>query len=211
MVTGILRGREHVIDTLLEGLFARHATLLYGPVGVGKTAVLHAVAERLRSQRHPCALTARTASRTDVKAALAATSPESGRAPALLLDGLVSATAPMRTLLHRLQGRGTGIVIAADVANERDHQRVRKMRLAYREVELPRLDRRIIRELLAGIVRPELIDDLVQIAHGLPGRAHLAAALAKEPRYWSKGVLMRSVLDTDVDTEMARRAMVTPE
>ena len=205
-----LPGREQVIEALVESIVHRHATLLYGPVGVGKSAVLEAVAERLRGAGYCVAVCPKTASRTDVRAALATSPNETGRRAALLLDGLVAATAPMRTLLHRLQGRGTGIVVAADVANEREHQRVRSMRLAYREMELFRLDNRLIRELLAGLVRENLVDDLVPISHGLPGRAHVAAALVAQPRYWSKHGLLRSVLETDVDAEMTRRAMVSP-
>ena len=221
-----LRGREHVIDTLLEGLCAGHRILLYGPVGVGKSAILHAIAERLRGGSRPYGLITRTGSLHDVTAALAAAYPDLDTeglkqgtirfalrsavdrcAPILLLDGLVAAAAPMRTFLRILEGKGAGVLIAADVAHDRDHQRVRKMRLAYREVALPPLDTRIIREQLAALVRPGLVDQLLPIVHGLPGRAHVAAALVQRPRYWSDGALLRSVLETDVDAEMARRAM----
>ena len=211
MLTGTLRGRQHVLDALIEGIHGRHATLLYGPLGAGKTAVLRALADRLRGEGHPCAFAARTSSRTDVKAALATIPATEDRPPAVLLDGVVAATAPMRTFLRWLQGRGSGIVIAVDVANQRDHQRARRMRLAYRELELPPLEARIIRELIGGLVPAGLVEDLVSIARGLPGRAHLAARLAAEPRYWSKGALMRSVLETDVDLNLAGRAMITLE
>jgi hypothetical protein len=220
-------GRARIIESLLDGLAAGHPTLLYGPVGAGKSSVLRAIADRFRREARPCGLASRTGSLHDVTAALAGAYPQvdiaglkqrsvrgallraaSASPPILLLDGLVGATPPMRSLLHILQGLGAGVLLAAEVDHERDHRRARAMRLAYRELALPRLDGRAIRTVLRPLVRGEaLVDELLPLAHGLPGRAQILAARSREPRYWSGGRLLRFVLETDVDAEMTRRAM----
>jgi hypothetical protein len=223
-----LRGRAALIGALVDGLHKARTLLLLGPLGAGKSTVLAAVAERLRAEGRPCGSVPRTASLRDMTLAAVLAYPElattgwkqgairralsqamESRPPVLVLDGIVGATPPMRKYLHVLQGRGVGLLIAADSQNQRDHLRIRGLRLACREVVLPPLEARVVREILAPLAPAGWLDALAAIAHGNPGRAERAAVLAKEQRYWSNGALLRAMLETDLDMETARRAMIT--
>ena len=60
-----LIGRTRLLHTLERALSDGHTVLVFGPIGSGKTAVLHALARRARARAVPCAIAERTASLPD--------------------------------------------------------------------------------------------------------------------------------------------------
>jgi hypothetical protein len=114
----------------------------------------------------------------------------------LLLDHLGQTGRAFKGALRSLRGLGAGVLLAADVDQQRDHERVRRLHLAQHEVELPRLHgstmRALMRSMLATADLPfhlqaEDASALVTAAEGLPGRAAWFVRTLRDSGAWSGG------------------------
>jgi energy-coupling factor transporter ATP-binding protein EcfA2 len=65
-----LYGRRKVVTDLAEPLLAGRTVLLNGPMGSGKSALLEALARRMKKQRRPCGISRSTRSLSDITEAL---------------------------------------------------------------------------------------------------------------------------------------------
>ena len=223
MTPGLL-GRRDVMRALAEHLDEGHFVLLYGPRGVGKTAVLQALAERCSAAGLAVGTAERTATLADLVSALELAYPgvdvdvarprararlrlaaESSRC-VLLLDDVGQVGSAFKSLLRSLRGTGSGVVMAAGADSPREHEDLRALHLAHREFELPRLGAASMRALLgrmlatASTPHPLHEDDverLVHAAEGLPGRATwFVAELAREAA-WCDGRVRAEWLHTE--------------
>jgi Cdc6-like AAA superfamily ATPase len=192
-----LHGRRTVVKVLTELMLNGQTVLLYGPMGIGKTAIMEAVGRSVKKQKRPCGFARRTRSLSEMTEALLAAYPNAQRdgrtqrqirgdlsdaiedqPGVLLLDHLHDAGTQFKGYLRSLQGTGLGVLLAADVEVPRDHARFRSMRLAYREMEVPPLPSRymhcILMNSLSEKTLPNSLKDadrsaLVKVAHGRPG------------------------------------------
>lgn len=229
-----LLGRRDVMRALAGHLDEGHFVLLYGPRGVGKTAVLQALAGRCSAAGLAVGTAERTATLADLVAALELAYPgvdvdvtrQRARARlrlaaesspcVLLLDHVGHVGTAFKSLLRSLRGTGSGVVLAADADNAREHERVRGLHLAHREIELPRLGAASIRALLrkllatASVAHPPHEDDverLVHAAEGLPGRATwFVAELAREAA-WRDGRVRAEWLHTEALARSAQEIL----
>jgi hypothetical protein len=209
-----LVGRESELAEL-GGLLDRGlVVVLFGRVGAGKSALLRALARRARRRASPCALVSRTASLADFTRALACAYPGvpgggtqrqirgrlrkamEARPGVLLLDGLGETGTAFKGLIKSVRGTGLGIVLAADVDQPRDHQRLRTAGLSHYELALRPLHGNSMRALLQALIEqrplahpltPEHMRALVAAAEGLPGRALDFADALVDPLSWSSG------------------------
>jgi hypothetical protein len=211
-----LVARRDIITALWTLLDEGVTVLLYGPVGVGKTSLIRALRERASSRRVPCGVSARTETLQDLTNALSLAYPSvdarSGtqrqiRArlrnaveehPGLLLLDHVGATGTaFKGALRAMRGMGLGVLLAGDVDHPRDHARLRALRLAQREVELPRLHGSAIHGVLmaaasevAGFpfdLKDNDIRALALASEGLPGRAVSFVEALRDPGSWRSG------------------------
>ncbi len=215
-------GREKLVVQLEDLVRGGSTVLLLGPLGIGKSAVLTEVARRLRHHGTLCGSASTTRCLGDVTAALATAYPSvsdpsltqrrlrsrlrlavEAHPGALVLDHVTAAGTAMRGFLRSLRGTGLGVLLAADVENERDHIARRALHLSHLEIVVPPLPRStmlaVLQAHLAGEVLPHpLLDDdrsgLLQLAKGNPGRLLSLVRLLAEERYWRDGrVLMGSL------------------
>jgi predicted ATPase len=197
-------------DLALSG---EHA-ILFGPAGIGKTALLRAVEAAVVEQGVRVGFSEGVRSLADVTSTLGraypdveirAVSARVGRsrlrnaaeasASVLLLDDVRSAGTMLKGLLRSFRGTGTGVLLAVDVNDGRDHSRMRGWRLARREIAIPRLHANSIRAIIhsalgSGARHPIVADDLraiVQASEGLPGRALSLVARLAAPSSWRDG------------------------
>jgi hypothetical protein len=188
--------------------------LIYGPVGVGKTTVLEAIANRARDQGVPCGASSRTNALSDFTRALLAAYPAidsavtqrvlrtrlrnavEARPGFLLLDDVGATGSAFKGALRALRGTGMGILLAADVDCPRDHERVRRLHLTHHEIELPPLHgstiRALVRSLLATAdlpfqLRHDDLASLVSATGGLPGRAARFVDALQKSSAWRDG------------------------
>jgi len=218
-----LLGREKLVVQLEELLRGGSTVLLLGPLGIGKSAVLAAVAQRSRDHGRRCAFAPTTRHLSDVTAALAKAYPSvsdpaltqrrlrsrlrlavEAHPGTLVLDHVAAAGTAMKGFLRSLRGTGLGVLLAADVENDRDHSASRALHLSHREVVLPPLPRSamtaVLRSHLAGAVLPHPLQDddrngLLQLARGNPGRLLSLAQLLTDERYWRDGRVLRGALN----------------
>lgn len=224
-------GRAQIIDDLWQGVAAGHTILLHGPVGIGKSALLDAIAARARRARKPCARAQRTEQLADVTQALAQAYPEVAattqrqlrgrlrlaverRPGVLLLDHVGAAGTATKGFLRSLRGLGLGVLLAGDVEHPRDHQRLRDFGLAYREVAVPPLSTRSMSRVLTASLassRPLHADDeaaLLTAARGRPGWLIAAVERLADPRYWSDdGRVRQTLLAADLTVATAQRLL----
>lgn len=211
---GPLLGREQDLAKLDALVRAGHVVVLYGPVGVGKTALLQALAHRARQRGIPCGLVRRTAALSDFTQALMHAYPRVPtegtqrhlrgrlrmaveRRPGLLLfDDLGRTGTAFKGAVRSVRGTGLGVLFAADVDQARDHERIRALGLSFHEIELQPLHGNSMRALLqallqkrapAGPLNPEQLRALVAATEGLPGRAIDFADALVDPAAWSGG------------------------
>jgi replication-associated recombination protein RarA len=209
-----LLGRAHDLARLDALVRSGTTAVLYGPVGVGKSALLRAMASHARQRGVPCGLVARTSALSHFTEALTFAYPGvpttggqrqlrarlriavEARPGLLLLDGLGRTGTAFKGALRAVRGMGLGVVLAADVDRPRDHERLRALGLSRCEIELRPLHGRSIRALLetllaerplAGNVDPDSLRALVAAAEGLPGRAVEFADALVDPTAWSAG------------------------
>lgn len=188
-------GRGPLVKWLTARVLDGATVALIGPVGIGKTWLLSRVAERVESTGRPWGLTRQTVVLADVESGLRQAYPEvalggaartararlrlaaESRPGVLLLDHLGQLVAPARGFLRTLRSGGTGVVLAADVAHERDLVALRALRLAHVERDVPPLARSAMRALLVRAQRtrriPMSLEDaerLLDVSRGRPGR-----------------------------------------
>jgi hypothetical protein len=222
---GSVLGREEVLDTLGRLALDGETVLVYGPLGMGKTTVLNALARRTEKAGRPCAFCPCTERLADITEALVrgyaidtgaltqrrrrsrvrlAIEHEPG---VLILDHLLDVGNAVKGYLRSLRGTGLGVVIAADVEHPRDHARVRARGLSYREIALPPLHGRHLRRLLDRELRSGQLsctvpesdrEALIDVAQGRPGWIVRLAAAASQARYWRGDRLLIDLLATDV-------------
>lgn len=210
----VLYGRAESLAALGEWLHAGEVVLVYGRVGVGKTALLRAIERRERERRRPCAFASRTVSLADFTRTLGRAYPSVPRAATqrqwrgrvraaaeahpgvLLFDDLGHTGTAFKGALKSIRGIGVGIALAADVDQPRDRDRVRGLGLSYREMELEPLHGSSIRALIRSLLetRPlpfalgaDSLRALVAATEGLAGRAVEFADALVDPRAWSGG------------------------
>ena len=205
-------GRTAVLGALARQLDAGSTVVLYGPVGAGKTSVLGWLRARAQACGKPCGLSSATETLGDLTSALAQAYPhvdvQSGtmrqararlrsaveESPALLLlDHLGRTGTAFKGALRAMRGTGIGVLLAADVEQPRDQDRVRSLRLTHHEVAIPPLHGSTMRALLRSLVaetslarRPtdEDLGALAAATDGLPGRAVWFVNALKDPRAW---------------------------
>lgn len=207
-----LLGREEELAKLGELMRGGQSVVLYGRVGVGKSALLRALAQRTRKEGRPCALVTRTTSLGDFTRALAHAYPGvatdgtqrqlrgrlrravESRPAVLLFDGLGQTGSAFKGALKSVRGTGLGVVLAADVDQPRDRERVRALGLSHHELEIRALHGNSMRALLQTLLerrRPAHslaaahMRALVAATEGLPGRAVDFAEALADPRSWA--------------------------
>jgi energy-coupling factor transporter ATP-binding protein EcfA2 len=209
-----LLARERECSRIAELLEEGQVVVLVGPVGVGKSALLRALHRMARRRLVPCALVTETVALRDFTAALAIAYPHvptsggqrllrarlraaSGAAPGVLLfDDLRRTGSAFKGAIRSVRGTGLGIVLAADVDQPRDRERVRALGLSHHEIELRPLHGHSMRALFQALVgRRELpfsltsesFRALVGATGGLPGRAVDFADALMDRNAWSGG------------------------
>jgi hypothetical protein len=114
----------------------------------------------------------------------------------LLFDNLGRTGTAFKGALKSVLGTGLGVVLAADVDQARDHDRLRALGLSHYEIELRPLHGNSMRTLLqallqaralAGDVTSDHLRALVAATDGLPGRAVEFADQLVDPRAWHAG------------------------
>lgn len=178
-----LVGREQELARIGAMLDEGQVVVLYGPVGVGKSALLRALARRARQRRRPCALATRTASLGDFTGALSHAYPGvpndgtqrqlrgrlrmavQSRPAVLLLDQLGHPGTAFKGAIRAMRGTGVGIVLAADVDQPRDHEQLRAMGLSHWEIELRPLHGHSMRALLQALLERRTLAHPLTIGH----------------------------------------------
>ncbi|HEY1693650.1 MAG TPA: ATP-binding protein [Polyangiaceae bacterium] len=208
---GALPGREHDLASLWRLMREGTVVVLLGPVGVGKTALLHQLARAFRRRGTPCGLVPRTGSLRDFTEALACAYPSvnpqgpqrqirgrlrraaEARPGVLLLDHLGDTGTAFKAALKSVRGTGLGVLLAADADEARDRDRIRALCLSHCEVQLRPLHGNAMRCLLqhlvssrrlGGTVTPAHLRALVAATEGLPGRAVDFANALVDPVSW---------------------------
>lgn len=119
--------------------------VLYGPRGIGKTAHLRALEDRLHAAGVACARSPSTASLSDITTTLVRAYRCAGaaeltqrqmrgrlqrvadeRRAIVLLDHVTGVTVAMKAFLRRLRGGAVGVVLAVDVDACRERERMRQ-------------------------------------------------------------------------------------
>jgi replication-associated recombination protein RarA len=228
-----LIGRDRALADLWAALSDGRVVFLFGPVGIGKTSVMRALAERARRLRRPVAYAASTNGLADVTLALRdAYARDMGVAQhqrqirgrirmavdrdpgVLLLDHVEFRGTAVKGFVRSIQGSGLGILLAADVDHPRDRERMRSLRLTHREYELEPLTRvqslKVLRAALtesapAHPVSEGITEELLRIANGRPGALHLLARKLADPTSWSDGNARLTKLRNDLVVESTER------
>lgn len=226
-----LVGREEIVRRLTDLVLGGNEVLLYGPLGIGKTSVLEAVAARARAAGRPTGLATRTMSLGDATRALASAYPEARAAtqkrlrsclrscvderPAVLvLDHVLNAPTALRGFVRSLRGTRTGVAFAFDADHPRDHSRAREFHLTHREIALPPLGRRYLRRLLETKLRTanqrvgaDDQDVLLDVARGRPGWIATVIELLGDRRHWRGDRVRLDRLCVDVSIGILQRYM----
>ncbi len=223
-----LTAHNRLADRILAEVSGGRTVLVRGPVGIGKTTILVEIARRVGVAGRPCGVATNARALDDVTEALAAAYPEvaGGRGAGrrglrsalrlaaeerpgiLLLDHLMTAGTALRGYLRSLRGTGLGVVIAVDVENPADHERVRGLHLAYREVEVPPLAPSVARRLVDSTVPAAVCEEdrvkIVRVAAGRPGRIVAAAEGIRSGSFWRDGRVLAELLGAELLVAEAR-------
>jgi hypothetical protein len=225
----MLLGRQSLVIQLTRLALEGETVLIYGRKGTGKTAVLEAVESEIRRSGRACSIAHRTEVLADVVDALAECYPDvsapnrlATRArlraavrefPAvLLLDHLAATTAPVRSYLRTLRGTGLGVILAANVEHARDRAQVRSLRLAYREIEVPPLEKHILERVLDAelekrpperVLAPSERARLLEVAGGRPGVVALLLELLDRTTPTGEGRIHWELLRCEVSSAIA--------
>jgi predicted ATPase len=217
-------------SALLARLKRGEHLVLYGPRGGGKSALLAGLQARFARTGIPCGLSAATAHLDDITRALARAYPDVDTAAAtrrvararlrmaadrhggvLLLDHVTQVSTAMIGFLRRLRGGIAGVLLAVDVENKRDRERLRHRHLGTSTLPMPPASpgklRKLIRDCCAEHrttpMQPKAERDVIRAARGRPGWIVQCARLMRQPRYWRHKTLLVSVLC--LDTEITLR------
>jgi energy-coupling factor transporter ATP-binding protein EcfA2 len=201
-----------------------HLTL-YGPRGIGKSTLLDNLHTRLIRAAVPCARSPSTAGLADITRTLTRAYPgietrtltqratrnrlllaAECEAAVLLLDHLTDVSTAMIGFLRRLRGGVAGVLLAVDVENERERQRLRGWRLGL-SVRMPTASARSLRTLYRSqsallhlpAVPVAIERHLIRAARGRPGWILQCTELIRQSRYWRNGTLRESVLCSDTE------------
>ncbi len=228
--------REKIVDVLIEGCqHPGRITLIYGPVGIGKTTLLQEAARRYASLGRPCAYVSKTAHVSDVVNGLLTVYPEAfqkeagrrrlrsrlrvaseGRPGLLILDHLSHSSASLKGFLRNFREAGQTTLIAVDTENERDHLLARSFRIADHELCVPPATTGSLSGLLKRETAPQSIlsalseDDrkaILRMAKGRPGWIVRVALRLTDPHYWASHHIRLRLLEVDVLDEVAREYM----
>ena len=224
----MLIGRTALLADLSAQVAAGNTVLIHGPWGIGKSALLAELHRSWRARGRPCGLAPQTRVLGDVTLALAEAYPKvtsTGRSQrqlrsalrmavesnpgVLLLDHVAARGTALKGFLRSLQGTGLGVLLAVDVEDRQDRERVRALALAYREVEVPPLPPRHLRLLLdSGLADiPHRLADLdrkalLELAAGRPGWVHDMVRRLAAPHYWGGQKVLIELLRCDVSLEV---------
>jgi energy-coupling factor transporter ATP-binding protein EcfA2 len=234
---GPFYGRKAIVDDLIALMLKGQIVLLYGPMGIGKTAILEAVRRAIEKDRRPCGFSPQTRSLSDLTAALIQAYPDvnivgqtqrqirsalrlaiENNPGVLLCDHLCDAGTQFKGYLRSLRWTtALGVLFAAHAEVPRDHERFRSMHLAYREMEvhpLPsRYMHRIFADTLSGKSLPGFLTDkdrsaLVRVAHGRPGWMSIIGELLQRSDFWIEGHVHIAFMRISVMAEIAKRYFV---
>ena len=235
-----LYGRRNLLRQLTDSLMAGHTVLLYGPMGSGKSALLDALARRMKKQHRPCGFCCRARSLPDITEALLAaypvvqregrTQPQlrgdlvhavEARPGVLLLDHLGDLGSQFKGYLRTMGETGLWMLLAADAEATRDHDRLRAMHLSFRETEAPRLPSRNLHQILnetlkAGPPPFNLTNTdrsaLIRLARGRPGWAIWAGRMLREIHFWRHGRVLLGSVHLGIMMQILNRYLTaTPE
>ncbi len=221
-------GREALVVDLVNRLNEGQTVVVYGPPGIGKSALLAAIREQVLRREIPCGLAVRTMQPSDITCALASAYPEVApcssqrllrsrlrdavqkRPGVLLLDHFRSRSTATKGFLRSLRGTGLGIIIAADTFAERDHASLRALCLSSIELKVPPLGLRYQRELWHGwatalqlSVSKSDTDAVLKLAEGRPGYLEfMASVLAGRSRLDGSRLLIHTA-HVDVIAKLA--------
>jgi hypothetical protein len=226
---GALLGRSGLVHTVSDLALGGAEVLLYGPIGIGKTSILKAVAARTAAQGRPTAFAPETAGLKDVTRALAAAYPDA-RGPTqrrlrsslrqrieerpcvIVLDHVLHGSTALRGFLRLLRGTKAGVLFGVDTDRATDHHRARSLRLAYREIHVPPLGRRSMRRLLDSelasaslCLHAEDREDLLDLARGRPGWIVWSVRRLAECEFWRGDRVRLSHLRVELSTDVLRR------
>jgi hypothetical protein len=224
------KSRERLVASIAELATAGQTVVVYGPVGIGKSWLLGDLARLARLDGRPCGLAERTATLRDIMHGLCAAYPNiddegeqrqlrsrmraaiEAQPCLLLLDHVGPLGTAARGFLRHLRGTGAGVVLAADVANQRDHQALRALRLTHHEREVRPLPRADLGRLLDAASRPEVArlraedrERLLAAAEGRPGRLDYFLARLAEPASWRGNRVQSDALRADALVAEGRR------
>jgi len=235
-----LVGREKLLVHLEREVLRGSTLILLGPLGMGKSSILAALASRLREHNRPCGLAPDTRCLGDITAALASAYPDidassltqrrlrsclrlavEERPGVLLLDHISTAGTATKGFLRSLRGTGLGVLLAADVENRRDHVATRALHLAYMETGVSPLarstmvailDPRLESRALPHALQEEDRRGLLLLAKGNPGRLVSFVDLLVDERFWREGRVSTSSVNGAALELVLRRylAMNTP-
>ena len=205
--------------------------LLYGPIGIGKTAILEAVRLAIIKKHRPCGFAVQTRSLSSLTATLLTAYPHAysntvtqrqirsalraaieNNPGVLLLDHIHNPGMQFKGFLSSLRGTGLGVLIAADAEAPRDHARIRSMHLAWREMAVHPLSNRYMYRIFAdslshkSLLNPLKNSDraaLVKMAHGRPGWILMINDLLKQTEYWSNGDVLLANMRISIMTLIA--------
>lgn len=221
---GPLYARDELLRTLRALLGQGSTVLLHGPVGVGKSAILQALASWARASSRSGEGALRTVRFEDgagpivgVKTAAVTRHEVSSlvrrafeaHSGVLLLDDVVEASAPLMGLVRAARGSGLGVVLAVDL----ERIPARGFGMVDREIAVPRLHsavlRQIVAERLVGLALPNPLVEadrlaLLVAAEGRPGKLIAMIERLTIPAYWHDGRLRLGPLEADTSTALSR-------
>ncbi len=235
-----LYGRQTVVRNLAERLRAGETVLFYGPVGSGKSTALDRLAYYTGKQHRPYGFCRPTRSLRDITEALLAAYPDirhegrtqrqirhdlssaiENRPGTLLLDHFSDVGTQLKGYLRSLRGTGLGVLWVADAETPRDHERLRAMRLAYQEINIPPLPSRIMHRILADRLAaagplPFSLPEtdriaLIRMARGRPGWIVMICDLLRRPRFWDDGRVLKAPLKAEIISKIAGMYFHGPE
>jgi len=205
--------------------------LLYGPIGIGKTAILEAVRLVIIKKRRPCGFAVQTGSLSSLTSVLLTAYPYAcnnavtqrqirnalraaieNNPGVLLLDHVHNPGTQFKGFLSSLRGTGLGVLISADAEVPRDHVRLRSMHLAWRDMAVPPLSNRYMYRILADSLSVKLLPNplknsdraaLVKMAHGRPGWILMISDLLQKTDFWSNGNVLLANIRISIMTLIA--------